>query len=83
MTFKQWIIELFKDERGSTSVKPVIAFMGALFLCATLTANSFSHKDFKPSDTLVNAVLIMTIAGIGGDTWDKFSKKKTEDTPEQ
>ena len=30
MTFKQWIIELFKDERGSISVKPVIAFIGAL-----------------------------------------------------
>lgn len=79
MTLKQWIIELFKDERGSTSIKPVIAFMGALFLCITLTANSFNHKDIAPSDTLVNAVMIMTIAAIGGDTWDKFSKKKIED----
>ena len=25
MNFKQWVIDLFKDERGSTSVKPVIA----------------------------------------------------------
>lgn len=79
MTFKQWVLDLFKDERGSTSIKPVIAFMGALFLCGTLTANSFSHKDVAPSDNLVNAVMIMTIAAIGGDTWDKFSKKKVED----
>ena len=49
MKFKQWIIDLFKDERGSTSIKPVIAFVGALFLCGTMLANSFSHADFAPS----------------------------------
>ena len=32
MNFKEWIIDLFKDERGAISVKPVIAFIGALFL---------------------------------------------------
>jgi len=79
MTFKEWLIDLFKDERGATSVKPVIAFLGALFLCVTLCANSFSHKDIAPADNLVNAVMIMTIAAIGGDTWDKFSKKKIEE----
>ena len=59
MTFKNWIVDLFKDERGSTSVKPLIAFMGSLFLCDTMTINSFSHSDFAPSDNLVNAVLVM------------------------
>ena len=78
MTFKEWVIDIFKDERGSISVKPLIAFMGAFFLCVTLTANSFSHKEIAPADNLVNAVMLITIAGIGGDTWDKFSKKKTE-----
>ena len=32
MTFKQWALDLFKDERGSTSIKPVVGFMCALFL---------------------------------------------------
>lgn len=80
MTFKEWVIEIFKDERGSISVKPVIAFMGALFLCVTMILNSFSHSDFAPSADLVNAVMIITGIGMGADTIDKFSHKKTEET---
>lgn len=83
MNFKQWLIDLFKDERGSTSVKPVIAFVGSLFLCVTMTLNSFSHADFAPSDNLVNAVLMITALGMGADSLDKFSHKKgSSDTPE-
>ena len=79
MTFKQWVIDLFKDERGSISVKPVIAFVGAMFLCVTMMLNSFSHADFAPSPELVNAVMIITGIGMGADTFDKFSSKKKED----
>jgi hypothetical protein len=75
MNFKQWLIDLFKDERGATSIKPVIAFVGALFLCGTMLANSFSHTDFAPSPELVNAVMIITGIGMGADTIDKFTKK--------
>jgi hypothetical protein len=80
MTFKQWVIELFKDERGSISIKPVVAFVGAMFLCITMMLNSFSHADFAPSPELVNAVMIITGIGMGADTLDKFSggKKKEE-----
>lgn len=84
MTFKQWLIEIFKDERGSISVKPVIAFIGALFLCGTMLANSFSAKEIAPSDKLVDAVMIVTAIGMGADTLDKFSKKDSPapvDTP--
>lgn len=82
MKFKQWIIELFKDERGSTSVKPVVAFIGTLFLCVTMTLNSYSHEEFKPADTLVNAVLVITAIGMGADTLDKFTNKSNNSTPE-
>jgi hypothetical protein len=78
MTFKEWVISLFKDERGAISVKPVIAFMGALFLCGTMLANSFSEEHFKPAAELVNAVMIITAIGMGADTLDKFSTKKKE-----
>lgn len=78
MTFKQWLIDLFKDERGSTSIKPVIAFVGTLFLCGTMLANSFSHEDFKPAAELVNAVMVITAIGMGADTIDKFTAKKKE-----
>ena len=81
MTFKQWLVELFKDERGSISVKPVIAFIGALFLCGTMLANSFSAKEIAPSDKLVDSVMIITAIGMGADTLDKFSKKAPADEP--
>ena len=80
MTLKEWVLDLFKDERGSTSIKPVIGFMCALFLCVTLTLNSFSNGDIKPSDALVDAVMYICIGAIIGDTGDKFSfKKKTDE----
>ena len=82
MNFKQWIVDLFKDERGSTSIKPVIAFVGSLFLCGTMLANSFSHADFVPSPELVNAVMLITAIGMGADTLDKFSHKKKDDSSE-
>lgn len=80
MKFKQWLIELFKDERGSTSVKPVVALIGTLFLCVTMTLNSYTHEQFKPSPELVNAVLIITAVGMGADSIDKFSNKSKEKT---
>jgi ATP/ADP translocase len=79
MTFKEWIVDLFKDEKGAISVKPVIAFVGALFLCGTMLANSFSKEEFKPAAELVNAVMVITAIGMGADTLDKFSNKKKED----
>ena len=83
MTFKEWVIDLFKDERGAISVKPVIAFVGALFLCGTMLANSFSHADFAPSPELVNAVMVITAIGMGADTLDKFTKKAKADEPKK
>lgn len=79
MNFQQWIIDLFKDERGSTSIKPVVAFIGTLFLCGTMLANSFTEDHFKPADSLVDAVMIITAIGLGADSLDKFSKKKPEE----
>ena len=79
MNFKQWIIDLFKDERGSTSIKPLVAFIGTMFLCVTMTLNSFSEEHFKPADSLVDAVMIITAIGLGADSLDKFSKKKPEE----
>jgi hypothetical protein len=82
MTFKNWVIDLFKDERGSTSIKPVIAFIGCVFLCCTMLINSLTHENFQPSDSLVDAVLIITAIGMGADTLDKFSyKRKNEGQP--
>ncbi len=83
MTFKEWVIDIFKDERGAISVKPVIAFIGPLFLCGTMLANSFSEDHFKPAAELVNAVMVITAIGMGADTQDKFTSKKAEPKKEE
>lgn len=70
-----WVETLFQDERGSASIKPVIALIGALFIFVTMAINSFSHSDFAPSPELVNAAMVITAIGMGMDTADKFSKK--------
>jgi len=81
MNFKAWVQDLFKDERGSTSIKPVIALVGSLFLCITMLLNSYTHEQFKPAAELVNAVMVITAIGMGADTLDKFSfKGKKEDS---
>ena len=74
MNFKQWIIDLFKDERGLTSIKPVIALIGAVSLCLTMEASAI-WPNFKPNADIIYAVVAITIASIGGDVADKFSHK--------
>ena len=76
MTFKEWAIELFKDERGSTSIKPVIALIGCIFLCGTMLANSFTANHFEPADSLVDAVMIISIGALGLTSADKLTKKE-------
>lgn len=74
--FKEWWMELFEDERGHTSIKPVIALMGGIFLCGSMLATAIIPGDYKPMESLINAVMIITIAGMGGDTIDKYSAVK-------
>ncbi len=83
--FRNWIAELFKDERGAVSIKPVIAVAGAFFLIAGMITSLFVPLD--PADSLVNGVVAITCIGMGADTVDKFSfkstrKKKTTEEPE-
>lgn len=79
-TFKNWIIELFKDERGSISVKPVIAAFGTLILATVLILNVLKKSEFDPSSVLVDSIVWIVIAGMGSDTLDKFSSKKNSDS---
>jgi hypothetical protein len=69
MTFIQWVQDLFKDERGSTSIKPLVGFICTLVLCTVLCFK------FTPDTTALNAVLLLAVVGIGADTVDKFSLK--------
>lgn len=76
IAFIDWVIELLKDERGSTSIKPLIALIGSLILCGSMISGFFIDKTVIPSDTLINGIVFITIAAMGGDSIDKFSYKK-------
>ena len=80
LTFIGWIVELFKDERGATSIKPIVAMIGTLFLCSTLIIGLITNGSVKIPDSVVQSVMVITIAGMGGDTVDKFSFKKPTTT---
>jgi hypothetical protein len=54
--------------------------IGTLFLCVTMTLNSYSHADFAPSPDLVQAVLVITAIGMGSDTIDKFTHRPSNNT---
>ena len=82
VTLKSWIIELLQDERGGTSIKPVIALVGALTLCIMMVINAVLKTAFNPSTALVDAVMIITSIGMGADSLDKFSfKGRVSDPP--
>jgi hypothetical protein len=76
MTFKEWFLELMRDERGSVSIKPVVAILGTIFLCSSLMISAYSSKTIQFSDTLVNSIMVITCIGLGADTFDKFSYKR-------
>ena len=74
MSFISFLIDLFKDERGSISIKPVVGLICTLTLCTILFINCYK-SDMELADVLVNSVLLLAIVGIGADTVDKFSIK--------
>lgn len=73
--------ELFQDERGTISIKPVVAYVCMWFLGIALIMNSVVDKSVRPSDVLINAVLMLGAMGLGADTADKFSMKRDSPTP--
>jgi hypothetical protein len=81
---KKFFTELFQDETGSFSSKRFIGIIAGLTLCITLYANSFSADNIKPSDTLVNAVAMLSFGCLGLASVDKiWAKTPMAETPEK
>jgi len=66
--------QLFLDERGSVSIKPFLAYICTIYLCFSL-AFTVAVPTTKPSDSIVNAIMMIAMACLGADTADKFSLK--------
>jgi hypothetical protein len=81
---KKFFTQIFQDEKGNFSSKRFIGIISGLTLCITMYVNSYSHGDIKPSDTLVNAVAMLSFGSLGLASVDKvFGKKKEENNEEQ
>jgi len=76
-------LELFKDERDAISIKPVTAWICTWFLCISLAINIFKPSVIAISDALVDAVMIIALVGLGADSVDKFSLKRSRHKPEE
>jgi hypothetical protein len=69
-----WIKNLLSDG-DSVSSKRLVGLLSALLLLVMFVVTSFNPKDVAASDTLVNAVLVLTLGCFGFTSLDKFAKK--------
>jgi len=75
---KKLFAQIFQDEKNRFSSKRFIGIVSGLTLCVTMYVNSYTHGDIKPSDTLVNAVAMLSFGSLGLASVDKVFKKKDE-----
>lgn len=73
---KKFFTQIFQDETGSFSSKRFIGIIAGLTLCITLYANSYSPENIRPSDTLVNAVAMLSFGCLGLASIDKIWAKE-------
>lgn len=76
---KKFFAQIFQDEKSNFSSKRFIGIIAGLTLCVTMYANSFSSEDIKPSDSLVNAVAMLSFGCLGLASVDKVFGKKDND----
>ena len=70
-----WISGLLRDERGDPSSKRFIGIIAGLTLCVALFINLYTEYPVEP--TIVNAVAVICIGGLGLSSADKIWGKKT------
>ena len=81
---KNFMKSMLSDESGNVSSKRFVGIVAGLSLCITLYVNSYSHGDIKPSDTLVDAVAMLSFGCLGLASVDKvFGKKSNNKSTEE
>jgi hypothetical protein len=74
---KNFFREMFTDENGVVSTKRIAGMICVIGLVSSLFANTFTHGDIKPSDTLVDAVALLAFGALGLTSIDKFTKNRS------
>jgi len=70
-----FIAKLF-CEGNEPSSKRFVGILGSLTLFITLFANSFSHLEQAPSESLVNAVALLSFGALGITGAEKIFSKR-------
>ena len=78
MTFKEFIVDLFKDERGNISIKPFISFLGAVSLFSCFIIQCFTSHQMDMNKYIIDSITVIIAVGMGADSIDKFSYKKKD-----
>jgi len=76
-----WITGLLKDEKGTPPSKRFIGITAGLSLCVALFINLFTEYPVEP--TIVNAVAMICIGGLGFASVDKVWGNKRNDKDQQ
>ena len=63
-------------EKNEPSSKRFVGILGAITLFGTLFANSFSHLEQAPSESLVNAVALLSFGALGITGAERIFSKK-------
>jgi len=82
MKIINFIGELFKDEKGSVSMKRLCGLICTLTLCATLYANSFTEEHFAPSVPLIQAVSLLAFGCLSLTAVEKILRKHNNKSEE-
>lgn len=75
MKLSEFLIDIFKDERGSISIKPILAFLGSCFLFFALIRCVIKGCNDPFPNELINSISFIIITCLSADTADKFSFK--------
>jgi hypothetical protein len=73
---KTFFTQIFQAESGQFSSKRFIGIISGLSLCASLIINSATDLTIEPSDSLINAVALLSFGCLGLTSSEKIFKKK-------
>lgn len=79
-SFLKYIKEMLAGPNGEASTKRVISVLCAILIMVGYTASLF--WDYNVDDNLVDAVMMIVIAGFGFTGIEKFAPKKKEEMGE-
>lgn len=78
-SFTNYVKGILADSAGAPSTKRVISIVFAILIGVAFVANLF--YSYKVDDNILDAVMMIVIAGLGFTGVEKFAPRKVSDEP--